>query len=115
MNIHSCTDPFRSTLAVPHFCETLLPSGTCQQSSTPPGRHRTAQDTALEVVAQFSTIQHQHKPTPGSPPSWDTNRVMDKYAATEHGDRSGVSGVQDPEVPAAQGDQDRAEHRDMEK
>lgn len=68
MNIHSCTDSFRSTMAVPHFCETLLPPGTCQQSSTPSGRHRTAQDTAPKVVAQFSTIQHQHKPTPGSSP-----------------------------------------------
>lgn len=55
MNIHPCTGPFRPTLAVPHFCETLLPPGTCQQSPTCTGRHGTAQDAALEVMAPPST------------------------------------------------------------
>lgn len=114
VNIHPCSDPFGPTLAVAHFCETLLPSGTCQQSPTPTGRHGTAQDAALEVMAQLSTTQHQHKPTPGSPPSWGTSRIMGKYTTTGHRDRSGVSRVQDPEIPATQ-DQDRVNHRDMEK
>lgn len=54
MNIHPCSDPFGPTLAVPYFCETLLPSGTCQQSPTPTSRQKTAQDAALEVMAQLS-------------------------------------------------------------
>lgn len=68
MNIHRCTDPFGPTLGVPHFCETLLPPGTYQQSPAPTGRHGTAQDAALEVMAQLRTTQHHHKPTSGSPP-----------------------------------------------
>lgn len=55
MNIHPCAVPFGPTLAVPRICETLLPPGVCQPSPTPTDRHGTAQDAALEVMAQLSS------------------------------------------------------------